>query len=255
MKLKWILCLSVITPWINGCDVKKESDQVSVHQTNYISVSSVPLIQQVLESNTPLFQERTNTKIMELVCQYVAGDISKESFDDYFTSRHVDIKKLAQQDAGFQFLADRTEGNYETGCASYIASKFFSYGMLTLDENITNTETLNIRLKQLTPTALKVAHYIAEIASANNQKYDSIDEYKSDVKSYISMSAKRFITSVMHDKYDPTLYGLGKKEPGITYEIKGDSFRLYIYDELWLGQGKAMGTEYKVSIKSNSPYS
>lgn len=254
MKKIWALFFLGEFLFVVGCDVKKITNKPILRHANYISVSSVPLIQQVLEKNTPLFQGRTNANIMKLVCQYVSGDIPKETFDEYFKSRHVDIAKLAEQDHGFRFLANQTKGNYEKGCASYIASKFFSYEMLTLDENISDIDTLTSRLKQLTPTVLKVSHYIAEIAAVKNKKYNSVSEFKGDVEYYISMNSKEFIYNVMHEKYEPTMYSIGGGESGITYEIKGDGIRVYIYGELWLGQGKAMGTEYKVSIKSREPY-
>lgn len=256
MKLiKLLLFVLVINYGITGCDEKKTTEKSALRQVNYITVSSIPLIQQVLESNTPLFQGKTNANIMRLVCQYVSGDITRETFDEYFISRHVDIKQLAEKDAGFRFLADRDKGNYAKGCASYITSKFFSYEMLILDEKISDADILATRLKQLTPTALKVSQYIAEIAATQDKQYDSIAAYKKDVESYILVSAKRFITDVTHEKYDPALYEAGGKESGITYEIRGDSLKIYIYGELWLGQGKAMGSEYKVSIKNNTPHS
>lgn len=261
MKNRWSLAIFILIPWLNGCDLKKDllsrvdipevkEKSISIQDgTIYMSVSSVPLIQQVLEGNTPLFQGKTNNKIMEMVCQYAAGDISRETFDSYFESHNVDIDKLSQKDPGFKFLADKSITNYERGCASYINSKFFSYELLSQSEKLTDTDTFSKRLKQLTPTALLVSHYIAEIAATHNKSYDSIQSFKYEINDYIAKTAKVFIMDVMHAKYTPELYDYGGKESGITYEVKGDRINLYMYGSLWLGQGKAMGTDYKINLK------
>lgn len=248
--------------WLSGCDLKqgfssdKNSSEIKERKSDiqdgtiYISVSSVPLIQQVLEQNTPLFQGKANNNIMEIVCLYAAGDITRESFDDYFSSHNIDINKLSSKDPGFKFLANKSMINYERGCASYISSKFFTYELLSQSEKITDTVTFEQRLKQLTPTALLVAHYIAKIGAMHNKNYDSVQSFKNEVDDYISKTAKVFIMDVMHAKYNLKIYDYGGKESGITYEVSGDRINLYMYGSLWLGQGKAMGTDYKINLKN-----
>lgn len=245
--------LTVALMLLAGCDQIRNAMDTS----GYIRVSSVPLIQQVLVNGVPLFQGKPNEKIMEQVCNYVAGDQDKAQFDSFFTSNKVDVKKLATQDAGFSFLANEDIHNYARGCASFIAASVLSTDYLFVAdtehaEGSEGQKALQERLTQLTPTAVHVASFIASLAEMNEHtQYQSVADFKESVAKTIASNSQSFVREVMHDAVNFSDYKNGGKESGYAFAITGRDIALNLNGETWLGEGVAMGTQYEIKVKNN----
>lgn len=235
-----------------GCDQLN----LSGNENGYIRVSSVPLIQQVFTHNVPLFQGKSNEKIMEQVCNYVAGNENKEEFQRFFTGNKVDVKKLADQDAGFSFLANEEINNYARGCVSFIVTSVLSSDYVLssqggLKDDESKQKFLQERLIQLTPTAIRVSSFIASLAEKHEQdKYQSIEDFKKDVSQTIDDNSLEFIKEVMHGKVNMSDYKNEGAESGYSFSITGREISFYLNGSEWLGNGYAMGTNYKVNIKN-----
>ena len=219
----------------------------------YAQVPSVPLIQQAMESQVPLFNGKPHTRLMELVCSFVAGDITREQFAAFFIAHNIDVKALASEDPGFALIAKGDMPDLAQGCAAYIITRFSSWPVFAMSENesITDEEKLSERLTKLTSTTLEVSAYVAKLAMLTSQtRYESIPEYKHEVAEKMSGSAQEFVKKVMHQKADVSAFDTGGKKGGYAYSFTHNSIALYLYGALWFGNGKAQGSEFTVQIKN-----
>lgn len=222
-------------------------------EAEYAQVPAVPLIQQALESQVPLFDGKPHTRLMELVCSYVAGDVTKEQFAAFFIAHNVDIKKLAQKDQGFQFLSKNDMTGFARGCAAYVVTRFSSWPVFALsEEDSAGDETkLAARLTQLTPVTLDVSRLVQKLALATaGESFGSEEDYKRAVIHKLNDFSVSFVKAVMHNRTDTETFNMGGKQGGYSYTFTNNSITLYLYGAPWFGSGYAEGERYSVKLKA-----
>lgn len=230
---------------LSSCDASKQSD-------GNVNVSMVPVIQQAIVQHVPLFQGKINPGIMKHVCSYVAGDINRDKFWNFFSQNNVDVKKLADQDAGFKFLANDNIQNYAEGCMAYIASQAFSYETFSANYGALVEGPLSEKLAAITPVNIKVANYIAALAAASKNKvFDSVAAYKESLEKSLATTSVDFVKDVVKTDMGMASYDFTGTQNGYSYDISNNGITLNLYGKPWLGKGYVLGQEYFVNVKKN----
>lgn len=246
MNMKQILAFIALPLAVSGCDVSKESD-------GNVNLSVVPVIQQAITQHVPLFQGKINPGIMKYVCSYAAGEITREQFWNFFSQNNVDVKKLADQDAGFKFLANDNVQSYAEGCMAYIASQSFSYGMFAANYGNLNEGQLAEKLAAVTPVNIKVANYVAALAAASKNKvFDSIAAYKESLDKLLTTTSVDFVKDAVKTDMSTASYNATGAQNGYSYDLSNNGITLNLYGQPWLGKGYVLGKEYFVSIKNTN---
>lgn len=247
MMIKYAMLPAVIAlAALAGCKEAKKDDAYS---QGGIAVSSVPLLQQTLVNEVPAPGGQLNEAAMSSVCQYVAGQTDKAHLDASLAAQNMDT-------SAFGGAEGKQVPDYAMKCAAYISAKIFKTDIFLASEQLQANDEQAVgqiaqRLQQLTPSAVHVAQYIAGLAaSSEGMTFASVADYQAFVRQQLSKTAPAFVKSVMNDPAQPESYRERGVNAGYRFRISDNTIVMSLYDADWLGNGKAMGTEYKVSIQT-----
>lgn len=228
-----------------GC---KEANKDDTRQQGMITVSSVPLLQQALVNEVPAPGGQLNEAVMSSICQYVAGQIDKAHLDASLAEQSLNASAFGTNDG-------KQPPDYALKCAAYISAKIFKTDIFLASEHLQANdeqavEQIAQRLQQLTPSAVHVAQYLAQLAaSSEGMTFATVADYQTFIHQQLSETAPAFVKSVMNDPAQPESYRDRGVNAGYRFRISDNTIVMSLYDADWLGNGKAMGTEYKVSIQ------
>ncbi len=246
MKKYAVLSAVIACSLLSGC---KEFMLGEQDKPGTIYVSSIPLLQQVLVNELPSFGGQFNETVMPSVCLFVSGQIDQASLDANLAKENVDAALLQQ-------IVGREPTGYSVKCAAYISAKIFRTDIFLASEHLNvkdegASEKITERLQQLTPSAVHVAQYLAELAaSSSGMTFSSVADYKAFAHQQVAKTASTFVKTVMNDKVRTETYLEHGENAGYRFRLSDNTIVMSLYDTEWLGNGKAMGVEYKVKIHS-----
>ena len=243
-----IIGLLLATTLLTGCE-----KLTSLLHINDVKVNSLPLIQQQIISQVPLFKGKRDKAIMDNICAYVSGYNNKDTYQNFYIIHNLDLQTLANGDNGYRFIATADKNSLMTSCAAYIASTFFTQQALLGDMPADISENqLKIRLMNLTPIALATIKVLAEIsAETQGRSYASLEEFKKVIGRRFRAESETLIAKTFNSEFLLADYDSSGRENGYSYSFDKGQVGIYLYGDQWLGNGKIMGTRYFIYLNSS----
>lgn len=238
----------LVTSLLTGCE-----KLTTILHINDIKVSSLPLIQQQIVSQVPLFKGKRDNAIMDNICAYVSGYNNKDTYQNFYVIHNMDVDALAKSDDGYRYVATADKESLMNSCAAYIASTFFTQqallGNLPPD---TPENQLQVRLINLTPIALATIKVLAEIsAETQGRSYASLEEFKKSISRRFRAQSETLIAKTFNSDFLLADYDSSGKENGYSYNFENGQVGIYLYGEQWLGNGKIMGKQYFIFLNTS----
>lgn len=229
--------------------------QAAGAEAHNVEISALPVIQQMISSLVPLFDGKRNKVIMDQVCLYASGQQSQAQLDAFFTNKGIQVAQLAPNDSGFRFLASASQQALVTACAAFVASTFFTEEALVEGAGIqTNDPQLSDKLLRLTPLALVTVNALAGLLAAHQgEVFSNLDSYQKVLRQDFERQAAGFVSQTFKGNFVLSDYVANGRANGFYYTFAYGNARLNLYDDVWLGDGKVMGTRYVVYLKTNAP--
>lgn len=233
-----------------GCN--PQATGVDAHN---IELSSLPVTQQIISSLVPLFDGKRNKTIMDQVCLYASGQQSQAQFNAFFTNKGIQVDQLAAKDSGFRFLADASQQDLTTACAAFVASTFFTEEALVEGAGIqANDPQQSAKLLRLTPLAVVTVNMLAGLlATRQAEVFNNLDSCQQVLRQDFERQAADFVRQTFKGNFVLSDYVTNGRANGFYYSFANGNARLHLYDDVWLGEGKVMGTRYVVYLKTNPP--
>lgn len=244
MKLHNIILTGVI--FMTGCD----RVSLKVERNHNYNVAALPLIQEAIAREVPLFDGKWNAKIMAQVCQLANGELDGERFRDWFTERGVNVQQLAHSDIGFDFVAKADVTSAKTACAAWVISSQLS-PLQAWGQEVDSKEKFNIKMSKLTPLVEQTINLLTRLADSTTQvDYSSEQEYQQKVVKMFIHSVPAFINSTLNREFKLNeYYRPGSKSSRYGYSLNDGNSEIDFNGVSWLGDGKLKGHFYSVRIK------
>lgn len=229
---------------MTGCD--------TIAAQSPAQISALPLIEQEIARQVPLFDDKWQKNVMDQVCALASGNISKREFDDFFIKRGVDVQLLATKDSGFYFIANIDQQKAEVSCSAFIISSIITplsvYGDRLNDDGLYQQQ-----MQILTPLIAKTTEFLAEIAHATTTgSVSSIKQYQDVVNHYFVSHAAQFIDATLKKDFNSKDYLRPSSTTSIyNYTLQNGISNITFYGENWLSNGYIMGKKYMVNLSSN----
>ncbi|MCE9872002.1 MAG: hypothetical protein RSA68_12805 [Hafnia sp.] len=251
---------------IYGCDGSRtEVDLSSKKLDKIIEISSLPIIQSTLNDISPSFGGKRNDTIMSHVCALSQGTENQTDFDGFFTSKGIELSKLAKEDEGFALLSDRDMRKKHTACIAYMVSSLVEplqkdYYFKKSDNTPLKNNELSLELTTVLRDKLKVATATAEFFALISTRLEhsdtkSIKERKKEIAELISQSYSDYYQLIhnahAHDNnsryYIDSWTDSGivfSSSDGYLFELNNDILTVKLFGVDWYGNGKLLGKSY-----------
>lgn len=240
-KFLWSIALGCML--LNGCDRKPEVT---------IPVSALPLLQQAVASQVPVFNGHWNKNIMDKVCQLASGEVTQQAFNGWFISHQVDVNQLAIQDPGFKFISQLDSTKAAPACAAWLITSVID-PVKVWGEEINSDAAFQKQYAPLTPIVARTIDFIAALAKpAGQQRFADTAAYQHAVIQALNKQSSDFIQLALNSRIIVADY----QKPGTQsaiYEyriIQGDPV-VRFNGENWLGQGMIKGIHRVIELNQS----
>ncbi|EQA6242103.1 hypothetical protein ACX5DB_003777 [Enterobacter ludwigii] len=232
-----------------GCDdTPKKSEE-----KNGIHIASLPVMQDVIAREVPVFASKWNASVMDKICEVAEGRLSPDQFRGWFSERGVDIQKLAEMDDGFRFVSTADKTMLVQACAAWLVASLSS-PLQARGETVNNTDQLTEIMNRQTPVVKAVIDHMASLVAevSHRSDYSSEEDFRQRVRDKFKNYAPSLIEQALKSKFRLTEYNQpGTNEPIYQYYIKDGRMHVLFNGAQWLGAEEIKGFSYRFTVNKN----
>lgn len=215
-------------------------------------VATLPVMQDVIARQIPLFDGEWNASIMDNICKVADDTLTVEEFQSWFIKHGVNIKALAAKDPGFRFLAGAGKPALVQACAAWMVASLSApvqaRGDLPEDANL-----LNEKMSRQTPVVKAIIDNLSNLAAevSARQDYISEEDFRREVYGQFKTQAPQLVDQALKASFSlKDYYQPGSHEMIYQYRLKDGRMQVLFNGAQWLSAEKIKGRRYWFTFRS-----
>lgn len=245
--MKPLLIMVCATLALAGCDNSLSSSEAP----SAVRVAALPVIQDVIARDVPLFDGQWNAGIMDKICQVASDALSVPEFINWFGAHGVDVQNLAGKDSGFRFIATADKPAMDQACAAWLVSSLFS-PVQAWGSAVEEAQAFDRRMEPQTPLVQVVIDNLAKLAATASGKaaYSSEQQFRTEVAGQFKALAPALINQTLKASFNPGQYRMpGSEQSVYRYQLHDGQMQVRFNGTIWLGDNEIKGSKYYFRIK------